>query len=69
MTKCMISAPQPEAVEAGTVEIVGTNHQQIINGISRLLEDNKHYQTMSRAHNPYGDGLACKRIIDVLRTI
>ncbi|OUU44688.1 MAG: UDP-N-acetylglucosamine 2-epimerase (non-hydrolyzing) [Verrucomicrobia bacterium TMED56] len=60
---------RPEAVEAGTVEIVGTNHQQIINGISRLLEDNKHYQTMSRAHNPYGDGLACKRIIDVLRTI
>ncbi len=60
---------RPEAVEAGTVEIVGTNHQQITKGVLRLLEDNKYYQTMSRAHNPYGDGLACKRIVDVLRTI
>ena len=60
---------RPEAVEAGTVEIVGSNHQRIVKGVSRLLDDKKHYQTMSRAHNPYGDGLACKRIVDVLRTI
>jgi UDP-N-acetylglucosamine 2-epimerase (non-hydrolysing) len=60
---------RPEAVKAGTVEIVGSNYQQIINGVSRLLDDKKHYQKMSRAHNPYGDGLACKRIVDVLRTI
>jgi len=60
---------RPEAVEAGTVEIVGSNHQRIVQGVSRLLDDKKHYQTMSRAHNPYGDGLACKRIVDVLRTI
>ena len=60
---------RPEAVKAGTVEIVGTNYQQIIKGVSSLLEDNKQYQKMSSAHNPYGDGLACKRIVEVLRTI
>ena len=60
---------RPEAVEAGTVEIVGSNQQRIIEGVSRLLNDKKYYQTMSHAHNPYGDGLASKRIVDVLRTI
>ena len=60
---------RPEAVEAGTVEIVGANQQKIIEGVSRLFNDKNHYQTMSGAHNPYGDGLACKRIVDVLRTI
>lgn len=60
---------RPEAVEAGTVEIVGPNQQRIVEGVSRLLNDKKHYQKMSHAHNPYGDGLACKRIVDVLRTI
>ena len=60
---------RPEAVEAGTVEIVGSNKKKIVKGVSRLLNDKKHYQKMSRAHNPYGDGLASKRIVDVLRTI
>ena len=60
---------RPEAVEAGTVEIVGSNKKNIIKGVSHLLNDNKYYQKMSRAHNPYGDGLASKRIVDVLRTI
>jgi UDP-N-acetylglucosamine 2-epimerase (non-hydrolysing) len=60
---------RPEAVEAGTVEIVGSNKKKIIKGVSRLLNDTKHYQKMSRAHNPYGDGLACKRIVDVLLRI
>tara|TARA_Y100000389_G_scaffold83167_1_gene79716 strand:+ start:10651 stop:11793 length:1143 start_codon:yes stop_codon:yes gene_type:complete len=60
---------RPEAVDAGTVEIVGTNQQKIIEGVSRLLNNKKHYQMMSTAHNPYGDGLACKRIVDVLRKI
>ena len=60
---------RPEAVKAGTVEIVGANQQKIIEGVSRLFNDKNHYQTMSGAHNPYGDGLACKRIVDVLRTI
>jgi UDP-N-acetylglucosamine 2-epimerase (non-hydrolysing) len=57
---------RPEAVEAGTVEIVGSNYQRIIDGVSRLLNDKQQYQKMSQAHNPYGDGLACKRIVDVL---
>tara|TARA_A100001015_G_scaffold97282_1_gene107974 strand:- start:3653 stop:4810 length:1158 start_codon:yes stop_codon:yes gene_type:complete len=60
---------RPEAVEAGTVEIVGSNKKNIIKGVSRLLNNKKHYQKMSRAHNPYGDGLACKRIVDVLQKI
>ena len=58
-----------EAVEAGTVEIVGSNKKKIVKGVSRLLNNKKHYQKMSRAHNPYGDGLACKRIVDVLQKI
>jgi len=60
---------RPEAVEAGTVEIVGLNKKKIVKGVSRLLNNKNHYQKMSRAHNPYGDGLACKRIVDVLRKI
>ena len=60
---------RPEAVEAGTVEIVGSNKKNIIKGVSRLLNNKKHYQKMSRAHNPYGDGLACKRIVDFLQKI
>ena len=59
---------RPEGVESGTVELVGSNYQHIIQGVSRLLDDKKHYQKMSQAHNPYGDGLACKRIVDVLST-
>lgn len=60
---------RPEGVDSGTVELVGSNYQKIIQGVSRLLENKKHYQKMSRANNPYGDGLACKRIVDVLSTI
>ena len=60
---------RPEAVEAGTVELVGSDKKKIVKGISRLLNNKKHYQKMSRAHNPYGDGLACKRIVDVLQNI
>ena len=60
---------RPEAVKAGTVELVGSNHKRIVQSVSRLLDDKKQYQSMSRAHNPYGDGLACKRIVDVLRNI
>jgi len=60
---------RPEAVEAGTVELVGANQARIVEGVSRLLDDDAHYVVMSRAHNPYGDGNACARIVDVLRTI
>jgi UDP-N-acetylglucosamine 2-epimerase (non-hydrolysing) len=54
---------RPEAVEAGTVRLVGTDAQRIISEARRLLESEQEYQTMSRAHNPYGDGLASQRIV------
>lgn len=60
---------RPEAVNVGTVTMVGSNYKRIINAVSRLLEDKKYYQRMSRVHNPYGDGLAASRIVDALRTI
>lgn len=60
---------RPEAVDAGTVELVGANKERIIVGVSRLLEDDAHYSKMSHAHNPYGDGRACDRILTVLRNI
>jgi len=60
---------RPEAAEAGTVELVGANQPRIVEGVSRLLDDDAHYVAMSRAHNPYGDGNACARIVDTLRTI
>lgn len=60
---------RPEAIEAGTVELVGANQSRIVKGVSLLLDDDTYYQKMSRAHNPYGDGQACERIVDVLRTI
>lgn len=60
---------RPEAVNAGTVELVGANKKRIISGVSRLLEDEAHYSKMSHAHNPYGDGKACDRILAVLRNI
>jgi UDP-N-acetylglucosamine 2-epimerase (non-hydrolysing) len=60
---------RPEALDAGTVELVGANKKRIIAGVSRLLEDEAHYSKMSHAHNPYGDGKACDRILAVLRNI
>lgn len=60
---------RPEAVDAGTVRLVGANRQRIIDQVSGLLEDDASYRAMSRAHNPYGDGQACERIIRVLRDI
>jgi len=55
----------PEAIEAGTVRLVGTEIELIVSQISLLLSDNKEYQKMSRAHNPYGDGLACSSYLRV----
>ncbi len=60
---------RPEAVEAGTVLLVGTNTNQIILEAERLLNDKKSYDTMSRLHNPYGDGKACERIVDFILNI
>lgn len=57
---------RPEAVEAGTVKLVGTNADKIYRETSALLDDATAYQSMAFAHNPYGDGRAAKRIVDVL---
>lgn len=57
---------RPEAVEAGTVKLVGTEVQSITNHLSELLTDKAAYQRMSFAHNPYGDGHACRRILESL---
>ena len=57
---------RPEAVEAGTVLLVGTNREKIEQGVSMLLDDADCYRRMSEAVNPYGDGLACVRIIEYL---
>lgn len=55
---------RPEAVDAGTVVLVGTNTQKIIDEATTLLNSTESYNKMSRLHNPYGDGLACKRIVE-----
>ncbi len=54
---------RPEALEAGTVKLVGTNVRQITSEAQKLIDDREEYQKMSTAHNPYGDGLACDRIV------
>ena len=58
---------RPEALEAGTVKLVGTDYDKIVSEVSTLLDDAAYYDTMSKAVNPYGDGLACGRIADALR--
>ena len=58
---------RPEAVTAGTVRLVGANRKLIVNTVVELLENDSAYQLMAMAHNPYGDGKACERIINVLR--
>lgn len=57
---------RPEAVDAGTVKLVGTDAALIVSEVSRLLDDPVAYDTMARAHNPYGDGLAADRIRDAI---
>ena len=58
---------RPEAIEAGTVRLVGANRERIVKNFCELLDDEAVYSAMSHAHNPYGDGKACGRIIEVLR--
>ena len=58
---------RPEALESGTVHLVGTNHDLIVSEISALLDDPLAYDKMSKAVNPYGDGKACKRIVESFR--
>lgn len=58
---------RPEAVEAGTVKLVGTDYHLIVSEASRLLNDPAYYNSMAHASNPYGDGQACQRIIDFFK--
>ena len=58
---------RPEALEAGTVKFVGTDYNKIVSEVSLLLDDKAHYDVMSKAVNPYGDGHACKRIVESLK--
>jgi UDP-N-acetylglucosamine 2-epimerase (non-hydrolysing) len=60
---------RPEAVSAGTVKLVGASADKIIHGVAELLNDESAYAKMSTAHNPYGDGLACNRIAQLLNTL
>ena len=60
---------RPEAVEEGTVLLVGTNSEEIIKQSQRLLDDEEYYKSMSLLHNPYGDGKASKRIIDFVKNL
>lgn len=58
---------RPEAVEAGTVKLVGTDSQAIIQNVNALLDDQSAYQAMAHAHNPYGDGKSAQRITEILQ--
>ena len=58
---------RPEALEAGTVKLVGTDYDKIINEVSELLENEESYNKMSKAVNPYGNGSACKRIVNFMK--
>jgi len=60
---------RPEAVDAGTVKLAGTDKNRIISEVSLLIDNSEHYDRMAKAHNPYGDGKASERIVDILREI
>jgi UDP-N-acetylglucosamine 2-epimerase (non-hydrolysing) len=60
---------RPEAIEAGTVRLVGADRERIVANVAELLDNEASYAAMSKAHNPYGDGKACARIISILREI
>ena len=57
---------RPEGIKAGTLKLVGTDENVIYNEFKKLLTDKEEYEKMSKASNPYGDGMACKRIADIL---
>jgi UDP-N-acetylglucosamine 2-epimerase (non-hydrolysing) len=60
---------RPEAVKAETVKLVGINKEKIIKEAQKLIDDEKEYKKMSKAHNPYGDGKACQRIVEFIKFI
>ncbi len=57
---------RPEAIDAGTVKLVGTDYEEIVGQAQKLLDDSSAYEAMAFAHNPYGDGKACERIVDII---
>lgn len=57
---------RPEALEAGTVRLVGTNYEKIVHEVSALVDNQSYYDKMSKAVNPYGDGIACERIVSTI---
>ena len=59
---------RPEAVDAGTVILVGANKEAIFSNLEKLLTDSDCYQLMSQAHNPYGDGKACEKIVKFIKS-
>ena len=60
---------RPEALEAGTVKLVGTDYERIVHEVSKLIDNQDYYNQMSKAVNPYGDGEACKRIINTIQYV
>ncbi len=60
---------RPEAIDAGTARLAGTDVESIVAGVSLLLDDAAEYRRMSVAHNPYGDGHACERIAQTLLSL
>lgn len=60
---------RPEALEAGTVKLVGTDYDKIVTEVSDLLDDEEYYDRMNKAINPYGDGMACDRIVSYLKIL
>jgi len=60
---------RPEGIEAGVVKLVGTNKDRIVAETQGLLDDKKAYEEMARASNPYGDGKAAERIVNILENI
>ena len=58
---------RPEALEAGTVKLVGTDYDKIVDEVSALIDNPEYYDRMSKAVNPYGDGKACERIMSYLQ--
>lgn len=65
----LVLGMHPEALAAGTVKLVGTDYNLIVGEVSMLLEDSSYYDSMSKALNPCGDGKACSRIVDYIKTI
>lgn len=63
------STERPEAVDSGTVKLVGTHKEKIVFEVARLVEDNDYYQSMTKANNPYGDGKASQKIVEFIKQI